>query len=70
MRWRTKGDRLGLRGRGQVAREVRNVTLEDALRLCFSLTEVLMAGAALAELGRTPASEVAGDTLDQLVQRG
>jgi hypothetical protein len=80
----------------ELAREVRHVTLEDALRLCLilaqaqdwryeraakrwlqrfsaeahpSLTEVLMAGTALAELGRTPGSKVARHTLGQLVQR-
>jgi hypothetical protein len=34
-----------------------------------SLPEVLMAGAALAELGRSPASEVARDKLENLVGR-
>jgi len=33
-----------------------------------SLHEILMAGAALAELGRMPGSEVARDTLEQLVE--
>ena len=33
-----------------------------------SLHEILMAGAALAELGRSPASEVARDTLEQLIE--
>ncbi len=32
-----------------------------------SLHEILMAGAALAELGRAPGSEVARDTLEQLL---
>ena len=35
-----------------------------------SLHEVTMAGSALAELGRSPHSEVALDTLEQLVLRG
>lgn len=33
-----------------------------------SLNEILMAGAALSELGRMPQSEIARDTLTQLVQ--
>jgi hypothetical protein len=33
-----------------------------------SLQQILMAGAALAELGRSPASEVARDTLEQLLE--